>query len=89
MAAPDSIRKSQAVEDKLVIWLNDPTIATIIQQNTATTHVRSAVAISESVVLTPHFARIETAPANRAEANAAVTHENKLTPLRSGIFLSG
>ena len=43
----------------------------MIQAKTSTTQVRSAVATSESVLLIPHFARIDTIPAKKADANAA------------------
>ena len=54
-----------------VMALRGPASAAIIQAKTSTTQVRSAVATSESVVLIPHFARIEVVPAKKADANAA------------------
>ena len=51
--------------------LRGPVSAAMIQAKASTTQVRSAVATSESVVLIPHFARIEVIPAKKADANAA------------------
>ena len=53
----------------------DPEMPAITQANTSTTQVRMAVAISESVCLMPHLARIDVMPAKNADANAAATHD--------------
>ena len=52
----------------------EPTISTIIHENSNTTTVLSAVATSESVSLIPHFARIEVIPAKNAESTAIISH---------------
>ena len=55
-------------------FATDPTIAVMSHANTKTTIVRSAVAISESVSLSPHFASIEVSPAKTADPTAAINH---------------
>ena len=52
----------------------EPTMATISHENSRTTIVRMAVAVSESVFRMPHFARMDVSPANSAEPNANRIH---------------
>lgn len=47
---------------------------TMMTAKTSTTAVRIAVAISESVFLIPHLARIDVIPAKKAENIAAINH---------------
>ena len=50
------------------------TMATISHENSRTTIVRMAVAVSESVFRMPHFARMDVSPAKSAEPNANRIH---------------
>ena len=52
----------------------EPTMATISHENSRTTIVRMAVAVSESVFRMPHFARMDVSPAKSAEPNANRIH---------------
>ena len=70
MAAPDKTRNSRVFPLTEKIWLPDPTMPTIPQENSSTTMVRTAVATVESVFRIPHFARIEVMPAKKAEPAA-------------------
>ena len=54
--------------------LAEPTTKTISQENASTTTVRIAVAMSESVFLIPHFARMAVNPAKTDDKIAAVNH---------------
>ena len=49
-------------------------MATISHENSRTTIVRMAVAVSESVFRMPHFARMDVSPAKSAEPNANRIH---------------
>ena len=51
-----------------------PVTTTIIHAKISTTIVLIAVATSESVLLIPHFARIEVIPAKKAEPTAKPNH---------------
>ncbi len=74
MANPDRIRKNRDLIPISVIVCRDPVRNTMIQENTSTTAVRSAVMTSESMDLVPHFARIAVSPAKRAERTAIMSH---------------
>ena len=54
--------------------LAEPTTKTISQENAKTTTVRIAVAMSESVFLIPHFARMAVNPAKTDDKIAATNH---------------
>ena len=77
---PDSARNSHDLGVIAEMELAEPTIATMSQVKAATTQVRSAVATSESMVLIPHLARMDTMPANNADANAATSQSCTITP---------
>ena len=54
--------------------LAEPATNTISQENASTTMVRIAVAMSESVFLIPHFARMAVNPAKTDDKIAAANH---------------
>lgn len=58
----------------------DPETPAIAQANMSTMQVRMAVAMSESVCLMPHLAKIDVMPAKNADANAATTHDTGAVP---------
>ena len=87
MARPDSARKSHDFPLTLPMAESGPASAAMIYANTSITHVRSAVATSESVVLMPHLARIDVMPAKNAEANAAAIQDIEVSPLSCKLFL--
>ena len=74
MAIPESTRKTSDFVLIFEIVPADPTMNTMIHENRRTTTVLSAVAISESVFLIPHLARIDVAPANTADKTAIMIH---------------
>ena len=74
MASPDKIRKSNDFAVIAEMVSAEPTISTIIHENSNTTTVLSAVATSESVSRIPHFARIEVIPAKNADKTAIISH---------------
>ena len=74
VANPERTRKHHVPTEMLPISEKEPTISTMRQDITRTTPVRMAVATVESVLLMPHFARMEVSPANSAEPNANKIH---------------
>lgn len=86
MAIPERTRKARDFVLISEIVPADPTTNTMIHENTRTTIVLSAVAISESVFLIPHLARIDVAPANIADKTAIIIHMVVGYPLLNPVF---
>jgi len=74
VANPESIKNINDFVSISVIILSEPTKNTIIHENNSTTVVRSAVAVSESVFMIPHFAKTDVSPAEKADNIAIIIH---------------
>lgn len=71
---PERIRNSSDLGVIVDMVPAEPTISTMIHENSRITIVRIAVATSESVFLIPHFARIDVSPAKKADSIAIISH---------------
>ena len=83
MATPDRTRNRQVLALMVPMEPAEPVRNTIIHENTRTTAVRTAVAKSESVSLTPIFDKTAVRPANTAEPNANNSHSIFTSPIYS------
>lgn len=73
---PDKIKNMNDLIVIAVMVGMEPTINTIIKENSNTMAVLIAVAMSESVFLIPHFARMDVIPAKKADKIAIKSHIN-------------
>ena len=85
---PEAARKKMAVGVKLFHAARSPNAAAMAQVRMRMTKVRSVMATSGSVVLTPSLASTEVTPEKNADTNAAMTHmpnPSDVAPSRSSI----